>query len=427
MLLMSARVFEMSHDGAERISSSSSSSSPTSPRRNRKSRTSSSSSSSPSRGRKRSEKQLKGPPTHLSVVVLDSDDSGPEDGAQGTKPAHRCSTKTTKAITISTKRSSPRRSRSRRHRKTRMRSRSRHDSRARRRSMSKHCSKSRKRPRSERRSPFRPVWARGRGEQNREAPLPAYALAYIPQAAVDAFKIQAEVPRSESGLRLLGDLCHPDAWSYVLKDEVRRSFAGYRQNPFTQGQLTDFFRMVRTGTDWKRPRDMPRGTAWMVMKGCACSYRYGGHEVEPQEYPLWMLEVMQATMPFFGLSQAGDWPTSCNLNLYETGGSSVAWHADDESLFNGKFQDARILSLSLGVPRAFELRANLQNDSKAGSRMVLGDGDLCTMEGMTQKHYQHRVPSEHNVEGQRLNLTWRWVVRHALACPAAHNRIGISA
>merc|ERR1712224_1006230 len=109
--------------------------------------------------------------------------------------------------------------------------------------------------------------------------LPAYALAYIPQAALDTFKMQAEAPRSETGLRLLGELCQMDVskpggcWNYVLKDEIRRSFAGFRQSPFTRDQLADFFRMVHTGTDWKRPRDMPRGTAWMVMKGCTCNYR----------------------------------------------------------------------------------------------------------------------------------------------------------
>ena len=30
---------------------------------------------------------------------------------------------------------------------------------------------------------------------------------------------------------------------------------------------------------------------------------------------------------------------------------------------------------------------------------MLGDGDLCTMEGMMQKHYQHRVPKENNIRG----------------------------
>lgn len=131
-----------------------------------------------------------------------------------------------------------------------------------------------------------------------------------------------------------------------------------------------------------------------------------------------MLELMSAAMPFFGLGGPADWPNSCNLNLYDCGGSSVAWHADDEPLFNGKSQDVRILSLSLGARRTFELRANQQNASRASERMVLGDGDLCTLEGMAQKHYQHRVPPEGSVGEPRINLTWRWIVRHSPACPA---------
>merc|ERR1711957_298819 len=109
-------------------------------------------------------------------------------------------------------------------------------------------------------------------------------------------------------------------------------------------------------------------------------------------------------------------------NLYDCGGSSVAGHADDEALFNGKFQDIRIVSLSLGARRTFELRANVQNNSGASERMSLGDGDICTMEGLAQKHYQHRVPPEGAVEGARINLTWRWIVRHSPQCPAGRMR-----
>eukprot|EP00419_Tripos_fusus_P030741 CAMPEP_0172768436 /NCGR_PEP_ID=MMETSP1074-20121228/184745_1 /TAXON_ID=2916 /ORGANISM="Ceratium fusus, Strain PA161109" /LENGTH=173 /DNA_ID=CAMNT_0013603837 /DNA_START=1 /DNA_END=519 /DNA_ORIENTATION=- len=45
-----------------------------------------------------------------------------------------------------------------------------------------------------------------------------------------------------------------------------------------------------------------------------------------------------------------------------------------------------------------------------------------TMEGMVQKHYMHRVPKEDNIEGPRINLTWRWVVRHRPRCPATRAR-----
>ena len=82
----------------------------------------------------------------------------------------------------------------------------------------------------------------------------------------------------------------------------------------------------------------------MVKPGCSCAYGYGGHVVQPQEYPTWMNDIMEIVMPYFGIHDPEEWPTSCNLNRYETGGSSVAWHADDEDIFNGKNQDVRILS-----------------------------------------------------------------------------------
>ncbi|CAJ1328700.1 unnamed protein product [Effrenium voratum] len=97
---------------------------------------------------------------------------------------------------------------------------------------------------------------------------------------------------------------------------------------------------------------------------------------------------------------------------------SVGWHADDEQLFQGKSRDCRIISLSLGATRSFELRRNWSDASEDHTvRLELGDGDLCTMEGMLQKHLQHRVPREHQVSGPRINLTWRWIVKHAPGCP----------
>lgn len=111
------------------------------------------------------------------------------------------------------------------------------------------------------------------------------------------------------------------------------------------------------------------------------------------------------------------------MNLYDDGGMSVGWHSDDESLFQGKFRDINIISLSLGVTRNFELRRNwpeAREDNVA--RMRLQSGDIMTMEGMLQKHFQHRVPKEECVEAPRINLTWRWVVKHMPKCPQCRNR-----
>jgi alkylated DNA repair dioxygenase AlkB len=136
-----------------------------------------------------------------------------------------------------------------------------------------------------------------------------------------------------------------------------------------------------------------------------------------------MTDMMKIVMPKCGFNDPSIWPNSCNLNLYEDGGMSVGWHSDDESLFQGKFNDICIISLSLGAGRKFELRANWPAEGERPVQyIILGDGDLCTMEGMTQKHFQHRVPKENNVTAPRINLTWRWTVKHTPKCPASRRR-----
>jgi hypothetical protein len=243
---------------------------------------------------------------------------------------------------------------------------------------------------------------------------------------------QWEKPRSQLGLKLIGEMV-PEAlstvkWQYAMNDESRRSFAAYLPCPFTKDQTKQFFQTVKDEVKWDQPEGphgpIPRKTAWMVAPGgCCCKYRYGRIEVEPQVYPPWMMNMMTMIMPLAGIMDVTQWPNSCNLNLYEDGGMSVGWHSDDEALFQGKFNDIRIISFSLGVQRKFEIRANWPEENERPIRTLkLGDGDLCTMEGMLQKHFQHRVPKEGNVEGQRINLTWRWVMKHTPQCPAARPR-----
>eukprot|EP00403_Amphidinium_massartii_P030418 CAMPEP_0178407540 /NCGR_PEP_ID=MMETSP0689_2-20121128/19481_1 /TAXON_ID=160604 /ORGANISM="Amphidinium massartii, Strain CS-259" /LENGTH=757 /DNA_ID=CAMNT_0020028617 /DNA_START=128 /DNA_END=2398 /DNA_ORIENTATION=- len=207
-----------------------------------------------------------------------------------------------------------------------------------------------------------------------------------------------EKPRDQVGLKLISDHCaDPSSWLYILQDESRRSYAGFLQCPFSDEDKLRFFEQVRDGTEWKRPvgprGQMPRQTAWMVQKGCGCDYAYGQFRVEPQEFPSWMPDLMKSVMPHCGLTSQADWPNSCNLNLYDDGGASVGWHSDDEKLFQARHRDALIISLSLGVTRKFELRTNWPDEHETKIRKLsLGSGDLMTMEGMTQKHFQHRIP-----------------------------------
>lgn len=241
-----------------------------------------------------------------------------------------------------------------------------------------------------------------------------------------------EAPRSKSGLRLLGDLAAVVGlpgwrWHYPVLDESRRSFAGHAPAAMPVARCRHYFALVRDSTQWKQPEGskgkIPRKTSWMVNGGCTCTYLYGGIEVVPQVFPQWMTELMHECMPLCGLPEVNQWPNSCNLNLYEDGGMSVGWHSDDEQIFQGRFQDCQIISLSLGVSRKFELRLNWPDaDDKALRKFLLSEGDLLTMEGMMQKHFQHRVPREESVTGPRINLTWRWVARHDVRCPVGRCR-----
>mmetsp|Transcript_26447 Transcript_26447/g.47727 ORF Transcript_26447/g.47727 Transcript_26447/m.47727 type:complete len:653 (+) Transcript_26447:88-2046(+) len=270
-------------------------------------------------------------------------------------------------------------------------------------------------PQDRRRTPS-PEKGRGKGKDDKPPP---------PEKQGDGDNW--EESRDQTRLKLLSDGCPDSPWTYPLKDESRRSFSGLLKGVLDEEQCKSFFDAIKEGTDWKQPEGqhglIPRKTGWMVRRGCTCRYRYGGIEVEPQEFPKWMHELMTICMKPCGLTRPSDWPNSCNLNLYEDGGMTVGWHSDDEKLFQGKFRDCRIISLSLGAARKFELRLNWPEDGeKPVRRISLGSGDLLTMEGMTQKHFQHRVPREDNVTEPRINLTWRWVKKHVPRCPVGRPR-----
>merc|ERR1712039_78078 len=89
----------------------------------------------------------------------------------------------------------------------------------------------------------------------------------------------------------------------------------------------------------------------------------------------WMIEVMAHYMPHCGFSDPAEWPNSCNVNLYEDGTQSVGWHADDEDLFQGLSKDIRILSVSLGQRRKFDLvKMWPAEDEKPTERLHLHHG-----------------------------------------------------
>jgi len=95
----------------------------------------------------------------------------------------------------------------------------------------------------------------------------------------------------------------------------------------------------------------------------------------------------------------------CFLNRYRDGRDAVAWHGDHDGE-----RDARLVvaSLSLGATRAFQLRPKKDSGLRHDPITVdVAHGDLVVMRGDTQLNWEHRVPRDSRVTGERLNVTFR--------------------
>eukprot|EP00927_Polykrikos_kofoidii_P005354 TRINITY_DN12120_c0_g1_i1.p1 TRINITY_DN12120_c0_g1~~TRINITY_DN12120_c0_g1_i1.p1 ORF type:complete len:557 (+),score=103.13 TRINITY_DN12120_c0_g1_i1:139-1671(+) len=271
------------------------------------------------------------------------------------------------------------------------------------------------------------------------APPPPLALVPKTPSSFCSSLAAAAATAGRLGLELVGARAPPGTgWQYPLADADGRSFVGYLPGavaePKAKAMLCEIMHAM-SDLEWERPvcglGRISRGTKWMVRKGCRCPYWYGGAMVRPAVFPAWMYRLMEVFMPICGLPIAETWPNSCNINCYSDGSDALDWHADDEPMFGGWDGDCRIISLSLGAERTFEVRRAADSGDVAGAsgccgsaddgglgsaescRLRLRSGDLCTMEGHTQRRYVHRVPKASKTMSRvRVNITWRWVVNH---------------
>jgi alkylated DNA repair dioxygenase AlkB len=140
---------------------------------------------------------------------------------------------------------------------------------------------------------------------------------------------------------------------------------------------------------------VPRLTAWYGDLGA--SYTYSGIRNEPLGWTDTLLELLVRVG-----DMAGAEFNSVLLNRYRSGADSLSWHSDDEpELGNAPV----IASLSLGASRLFAMRSKIE--PRESSAIHLEHGSLLLMRGSTQQKFQHSVPKEKKVVGERVNLTFR--------------------
>ena len=129
-------------------------------------------------------------------------------------------------------------------------------------------------------------------------------------------------------------------------------------------------------------------------------YRYSGALFEPEPWH----PAIEALLPRLEAA-CGERFNSVLLNRYRHGGDSMGWHSDDEPELGPA---PVIASLSLGAERRFLLR--MRADHAVKTEWRLADGDLLVMRGDCQRVAQHALPKMAGVKGERINLTFRWVM-----------------
>ncbi len=93
------------------------------------------------------------------------------------------------------------------------------------------------------------------------------------------------------------------------------------------------------------------------------------------------------------------------LNKYRNGTDKVGWHSDNDEEFG---VNPAIASLSLGATRRFDIRH--KTDKSKTIRINLNSGSLLIMKGAMQHHWDHQVPQQKHVAGERINLTFRKII-----------------
>lgn len=139
----------------------------------------------------------------------------------------------------------------------------------------------------------------------------------------------------------------------------------------------------------------PRLTAWY---GDA-PYTYSGLRLVPLPWTALLLELRAAVE-----AASGQRFNSVLLNRYRNERDSMGMHSDDEAELG---MDPVIASLSYGATRTFILR---HKRNKQTIRLPLEDGSLLLMSGQLQRNWLHGINKSSRPLGERLNLTFRYIV-----------------
>lgn len=177
----------------------------------------------------------------------------------------------------------------------------------------------------------------------------------------------------------------------------------YNYGPiFSIAQSNAFFEKLRQEINWQndlvkmygKTIECKRQTAWMGED--YFEYTYSGITKKAEIFTPLILEIKNQIETVCKQTF-----NSCLLNYYKDGNEGMSWHSDNEKTMG---QEPVIASLSLGTARKFSFK---HNESKQKIELILENGSLIVMQGVTQKHWKHALLQSSKIKTPRINLKFR--------------------
>ena len=171
---------------------------------------------------------------------------------------------------------------------------------------------------------------------------------------------------------------------------------------FSESDADSFLEQLLSEIAWQNDRAViygkeyitKRKVAWYAVK--PYSYTYSNTTKTALLFTDLLKKLTSAVA-----EQTGQSYNSCLLNLYHSGEEGMAWHSDAERELR---RHGSIASVSLGAERKFAFKHKKTGEVRT---LVLENGSLLEMRGITQDHWLHRLPPTKKIQSPRVNLTFR--------------------
>lgn len=198
-------------------------------------------------------------------------------------------------------------------------------------------------------------------------------------------------------MKLFDEPFNPDTNLLPFDGEVY-----YYGKIFSQTESFELFRLLMTVIHWQNDESFLYGKHYVTKRKVAwfahqnTSYTYSGKTHHAEIWNPFLLEIKEKVEHHTKQSY-----NACLLNLYHSGEEGMGMHQDSEKELQ---IGGSIASLSFGAERKFVFK---HLDKKEKVELLLEDGSLLEMKGMTQRFWQHGLPVSRKIIQPRINLTFR--------------------